>query len=169
MEFELVNLELLNDVTNNIKNLAYKESYYLRLAIHSMYTAGLRSSEASDISKHRFLTEHTVNIYQSKSKSFRQIPAIFFSSEYLELIANPNRVSVLVTERQLRHFVKINLGNWEYQVKNKHISTHLFRYAFIRNLKDAGTETIDIQNIVGHSNIELTNTYLTNDILRFRA
>lgn len=167
MEFEIVNLEQLNNIVNSVMSNVGPEDYYLQTAIGAMFSAGLRSNEATNIGLHKILTEHSVAIYQQKTKAFRIVPREYFTDNFINLLSASPRLPRLSSERQLRYFVNRCFGNFQLQVDNKMLSTHIFRYAFIRNLQSQGQEIENIQLLMGHSDKKITQQYLTNDILKF--
>lgn len=161
----LTNTELNLLCLDIINNLSHLPLWTLE-AIKAMHSAGLRSSEACDVGFHIINSETTVNIYQRKTKSFRTVEKNLLSNNYIQLIINGLNHPKISTERQLRYSTKLGFNNFILKAGNKQISSHIFRYNYVRQLMELGYEADYIQANIAHASRTVTLQYMHQPIYK---
>ncbi len=161
---------------NQVKEIYNTPSNFRdRILIKTLYYAGLRRFEASDLKVQDINLElNRIVVVKGKGSKMRVVPIIDmdYKADLKHLIGNKrdgyifesqkgNKLSV----RQINHIVTLagKKANIKHPNPNeKNINPHLFRHSIIRHLKSMGFQAEWLQNFAGHSSITTTmDTYGT--------
>jgi len=131
-----------------------------------LYKTGLIFSEVMEFDRWEFNTDGTLTVKTAKFSN----PRIFEVSELGE-----NFVIALVNEEQffrgtspttVRYYIKRFLNYSNLKVKNKNVSTHLFRHNKAKSLKQEGKSDVQIQAYLGEKEITSAMTYIYSTVYR---
>ena len=146
-----------------------------RVLIKSLYYAGLRRFEASNLNVNDIdMGLNRIVVVKGKGSKLRIVPIIDmdFKADLKHLIGTKRDGPVFMSQkgsklsvRQINHIVE-QAGKAAAVVhpnpNQKHINPHLFRHSIIRHLKSLGFQAEWLQNFAGHSSITTTmDTYGT--------
>ena len=139
-------------------------------AILLMLYAGLRLSEAADLAwAHVDLTAHTLTVHQGKGNRSRVVPLHPRLRAALLLIPERERVGYVAGGQGGRRVLGKALARmfeargWlrtDWQIT---MSAHQLRHTFATNLMRAGVSMRNIQLLLGHRSLEVTQKYLRVD------
>ena len=146
-----------------------------RVLIKTLYYAGLRRFEASDLKVHDIdFGLNRIVVIKGKGAKMRVVPIIDmdYKADLKHLINNKREGYVFESQkgnklsvRQINHIVEIagkKAGVTHPNPNEKHINPHLFRHSIIRHLKSMGFQAEWLQNFAGHNSITTTmDTYGT--------
>ena len=146
-----------------------------RCIIELLYSCGLRVSELCELKINNIQFDANVIRFFGKGNKERIIPLTFYAKEWLEKYLYQSRqiLSNRKTSDQKYVFLSNNgkrltrAAVWQSIKKyvnaagiTKSVSPHTFRHSFATHLIDGGANLIEIQKLLGHSDISTTEIYV---------
>ena len=146
-----------------------------RCIIELLYSCGLRVSELCELKINNIQFDANVIRFFGKGNKERIIPLTFYAKEWLEKYLYQSRqiLSNRKTSDQKYVFLSNNgkrltrAAIWQSIKKyvnaagiTKSVSPHTFRHSFATHLIDGGANLIEIQKLLGHSDISTTEIYV---------
>ena len=146
-----------------------------RCIIELLYSCGLRVSELCELKINNIQFDSNVIRFFGKGNKERIIPLTFYAKEWMERYLYQSRQILL--NRKLSEQKYVFLSNngkrltraaiWQSIKKyvnaagiTKTVSPHTFRHSFATHLVDGGANLIEIQKLLGHSDISTTEIYV---------
>ena len=146
-----------------------------RCIIELLYSCGLRVSELCELKINNIQFDANVIRFFGKGNKERIIPLTFYAKEWLEKYLYQSRQILSDRKSSEQKFVFLsNNGKrltraaiWQSIKKyvnaagiTKTVSPHTFRHSFATHLVDGGANLIEIQKLLGHSDISTTEIYV---------
>ena len=146
-----------------------------RCIIELLYSCGLRVSELCELKVNNIQFDANVIRFYGKGNKERIIPLTFYAKEWLEKYLFQSRQILSNRKSSEQKFVFLsNNGKrltraaiWQSIKKyvnaagiTKTVSPHTFRHSFATHLVDGGANLIEIQKLLGHSDISTTEIYV---------
>ena len=146
-----------------------------RCIIELLYSCGLRVSELCSLKINNLQFDSNVIRFFGKGNKERIIPLTFYAKEWLEKYLYQSRQILSNRKSSEQKFVFLsNNGKrltraaiWQSIKKYvkaagiaKTVSPHTFRHSFATHLVDGGANLIEIQKLLGHSDISTTEIYV---------
>ena len=146
-----------------------------RCIIELLYSCGLRVSELCELKVNNIQFDLNVIRFFGKGNKERIIPLTFYAKEWLEKYLYQSRQ--ILSNRKLSDQKYVFLSNngkrltraaiWQSIKKyvgaagiTKTVSPHTFRHSFATHLVDGGANLVEIQKLLGHSDISTTEIYV---------
>ena len=146
-----------------------------RCIIELLYSCGLRVSELCELKVNNIQFDSNVIRFFGKGNKERIIPLTFYAKEWLEKYLFQSRQ--ILSNRKLSDQKYVFLSNngkrltraaiWQSIKKyvgaagiTKTVSPHTFRHSFATHLVDGGANLVEIQKLLGHSDISTTEIYV---------
>ena len=146
-----------------------------RCIIELLYSCGLRVSELCELKVNNIQFDANVIRFFGKGNKERIIPLTFYAKEWLEKYLYQSRQ--ILSNRKLSDQKYVFLSNngkrltraaiWQSIKKyvnaagiTKIVSPHTFRHSFATHLVDGGANLVEIQKLLGHSDISTTEIYV---------
>ena len=146
-----------------------------RCIIELLYSCGLRVSELCELKVNNIQFDSNVIRFFGKGNKERIIPLTFYAKEWLEKYLYQSRQ--ILSNRKLSDQKYVFLSNngkrltraaiWQSIKKyvgaagiTKTVSPHTFRHSFATHLVDGGANLVEIQKLLGHSDISTTEIYV---------
>tara|TARA_B100000963_G_scaffold63753_1_gene51724 strand:- start:8594 stop:9502 length:909 start_codon:yes stop_codon:yes gene_type:complete len=146
-----------------------------RCIIELLYSCGLRVSELCELKVNNIQFDSNVIRFFGKGNKERIIPLTFYAKEWLEKYLYQSRH--ILSNRKLSDQKYVFLSNngkrltraaiWQSIKKyvgaagiTKTVSPHTFRHSFATHLVDGGANLVEIQKLLGHSDISTTEIYV---------
>ena len=146
-----------------------------RCIIELLYSCGLRVSELCSLKVNNLQFDSNVIRFFGKGNKERIIPLTFYAKKWLEKYLYQSRQILSNRKSSEQRFVFLsNNGKrltraaiWQSIKKYvkaagivKTVSPHTFRHSFATHLVDGGANLIEIQKLLGHSDISTTEIYV---------
>ena len=146
-----------------------------RCIIELLYSCGLRVSELCELKINNIQFDANAIRFFGKGNKERIIPLTFYAKEWLEKYLYQSRQILSNRKSSEQKFVFLsNNGKrltraaiWQSIKKyvnaagiTKTVSPHTFRHSFATHLVDGGANLIEIQKLLGHSDISTTEIYV---------
>ena len=146
-----------------------------RCIIELLYSCGLRVSELCELKINNIQFDLNVIRFFGKGNKERIIPLTFYAKEWIEKYLYQSRQ--ILSNRKASEQKYVFLSNngkrltraaiWQSIKKyvnaagiTKNVSPHTFRHSFATHLIDGGANLIEIQKLLGHSDISTTEIYV---------
>tara|TARA_Y100000768_G_scaffold85700_1_gene61364 strand:+ start:1060 stop:1968 length:909 start_codon:yes stop_codon:yes gene_type:complete len=146
-----------------------------RCIIELLYSCGLRVSELCELKINNIQFDSNVIRFFGKGNKERIIPLTFYAKEWMEKYLYQSRQ--ILSNRKSSEQKYVFLSNngkrltraaiWQSIKKyvnaagiTKTVSPHTFRHSFATHLVDGGANLIEIQKLLGHSDISTTEIYV---------
>ena len=146
-----------------------------RCIVELLYSCGLRVSELCELKINNIQFDSNVIRFFGKGNKERIIPLTFYAKEWMERYLYQSRQILL--NRKLSEQKYVFLSNngkrltraaiWQSIKKyvnaagiTKTVSPHTFRHSFATHLLDGGANLVEIQKLLGHSDITTTEIYV---------
>ena len=146
-----------------------------RCIIELLYSCGLRVSELCELKINNIQFDSNVIRFFGKGNKERIIPLTFYAKEWIEKYLYQSRQ--ILSNRKSSEQKYVFLSNngkrltraaiWQSIKKyvnaagiTKTVSPHTFRHSFATHLVDGGANLIEIQKLLGHSDISTTEIYV---------
>ena len=146
-----------------------------RCIIELLYSCGLRVSELCELKINNIQFDLNVIRFFGKGNKERIIPLTFYAKEWIEKYLYQSRQ--ILSNRKSSEQKYVFLSNngkrltraaiWQSIKKyvnaagiTKTVSPHTFRHSFATHLVDGGANLIEIQKLLGHSDISTTEIYI---------
>ena len=124
-----------------------------RCIIELLYSCGLRVSELCELKINNIQFDANVIRFFGKGNKERIIPLTFYAKEWLEKYLYQSRQ--ILSNRKTSDQKYVNAAGI-----TKSVSPHTFRHSFATHLIDGGANLIEIQKLLGHSDISTTEIYV---------
>lgn len=179
---EVLSIEEIDDILNAI-DLTSKEGQRNRAIIETLYSCGLRVSEACTLKlSDLFLAEGFIKV-EGKGSKQRLVPIseraieeiIAYMEERNEITIKPGYEDYLfVSARLKKNLSRITMFHIIKELAEaagiqKNISPHTFRHSFATHLLEGGANLRVIQSMLGHEDIGTTEIYTHIDAHRLRS
>jgi site-specific recombinase XerD len=157
-----------NDIDNCCKSIiAHSKSYdmYSYIIFDTLYNTGLRINELLDYSRVSIIDINSVLVQTQKFSNPRIIPISDFNSVYMAHLASGTLYNLI---RSYSYYSeKMLLYNTQFHklfIKNKRISTHLYRHNYVKRLFDDGYTIPQISTVIGERDDKNTMGYVYSQI-----
>lgn len=163
--------EELSKLVNYIKQEEFRYSFRVIAALAFMFYTGARVSEICRLKREHFTEGRYVKVWLKKQNKYRHILLIKslrdLLGEYFSLEGEDFN-AFNMTKRAVRYYLKELINIREVLGKNRNAFPHLMRHSMITHYHDKGIDIKDIAELVGHSDIKHTETYIKSnpDVLR---
>lgn len=179
---EVLSIEEIDDILNAI-DLTSKEGQRNRAIIETLYSCGLRVSEACTLKlSDLFLAEGFIKV-EGKGSKQRLVPIseraieeiIAYMEERNKIAIKPGYEDYLfVSARLKKNLSRITMFHIIKELAEaagiqKNISPHTFRHSFATHLLEGGANLRVIQSMLGHEDIGTTEIYTHIDAHRLRS
>ncbi len=134
------------------------------IAYNTMLRTGCREGEIVDLWRWRLTNVGTYVMKTEKSGADRTFEAVNLPIEYREWISERTTGIAPTSTDRLRSAFRQMVPYGNLTVGNKGISTHLFRYNYIRQLKEAGYGIPELKVIMGLTSTKVVTGYLGNPV-----
>jgi len=134
------------------------------IAFLTMYQTGCREGEVVQLSR---WTLHPFGYYElitEKAGTIRTIPAADLPIDFRTWIATRTKGIAPTSTDRLRSAFRQMVPYANLRSGGKGISTHLFRYNYMRTLKEEGRTLAEIKAIMGLTSTKVVNGYLQNPV-----
>ncbi len=146
-----------------------------RCILEMLYSCGLRVSELCLLKINNIQFDSNVIRFFGKGNKERMVPLTFYAKEWLERYLYQSRHILVSRKHSDSNYVFLsNNGKkltraaiWQsikkyVELANivKDVSPHTFRHSFATHLIDGGANLIEIQKLLGHSDISTTEIYV---------
>ena len=135
------------------------------IAFHTLQQTGCREGEVCDLTRWRLTPIGTYELRTEKGGGVRTFEAVDLPIQFREWIANSKSGRAPTSMDRLRSAFR-QMCSWSVLSSgNKGISTHLFRYAFIRQLAADAVPIEEIQKIMALSSKRVVQGYIDNPVI----
>ena len=151
-----------NDIDNHCVHLLNNSvNYYLYINpfITTMYNTGLRIGEVIELERWSLFDSDNFSVFLEKNNGNRIIRKEILPTAFVDLLSNDIAVKRYFSIRQLRYFIQHNGLFFHTTRGNKDISSHIFRYRFIRELFINGYTYAEIKAITHQSSTKVVENY----------
>lgn len=134
------------------------------IAFLTLQRTGCREGEVCDLSRWTLTNVGTYELVTEKGAGIRTFDAVELPLEFRQWIANRKDGRAPTSVDRLRSAFR-QMSTWRrLSVGRKGISTHLFRYAYIRSLQAEGFTVPEIKARMALSSTTVVNNYLSNPV-----
>jgi len=165
---------------NEVKNLlASIEHPLINLVVRTLYMTGLRISECLNLTLDTVdLKNKIIHVIAGKGNKDRIIPIsdklYIYLKEYINYhrpkvnsnfffaTSKTGRLSCQYVNRILAKTIK--KLNW-----NKKVTCHILRHSFATRLIEQGVNLVEVQKLLGHSNLKITSIYTHSNIKKLKS
>jgi len=179
LKLSYINIQNVNFADNVIQDVVYnllknkliedgkiRDRYIVKM----LAATGVRVSELINI-KIEHVINHQYDCY-GKGNKYRKIPILEnLCLEILEWCKSENRTSGYLFrnekgeskgEKMKKHNIWLMLKNYakKYEINKELMYPHSFRHYFAKSFLENGGELVNLSDILGHSNINITRRYL---------
>lgn len=134
------------------------------IAFKTMLVTGCREGEIVQLHRWYLNPLGYYEMQAEKGNAIRTFEAVNLPIEFRKWIASRSTGIAPTSTDRLRSAFRQMVAYGSLTVGNKGISTHLFRYNYIRQLKAAGRDIPEIKAIMGLSSTKVVNGYLNNPV-----
>lgn len=162
----LSNQQLDNSLRNFVNSVINIQPLLFPI-YHTLYNTGMRVVECTELTRYHILTEQVIEFQPSKHNALRQInvedvdPFIYnLILQGVSLYRPFSYPTMTYTFSMFFEFKSVTSGN-------KKVSTHLFRYNYIRKLMDSGYSKSEIGLRIGERDLSNLQTYMAQDLVAY--
>lgn len=135
------------------------------IAFHTMQRTGCREGEACDLTRWKLTPIGTYELTTEKGAGIRTFEAIDLPVEFRLWIANRTNGRAPTSVDRLRSAFR-QMSPWTtLRVGRKGISTHLYRYAYMRTLEAEGLTVAEIKDRMALASSAVVRGYLGNPVI----
>lgn len=135
------------------------------IAFKTLQATGCREGEVCDLTRWNLNKVGIYELQPEKSSKVRKFEAVDLPMEFREWIAGRKNGRAPTSVDRLRSSFRQMSPYGSLKSGSKGISTHLFRYAFMRDLEQNGKTLQEIKDIMGLSSTKVVNGYLDNPVI----
>lgn len=162
----LSNLQLdssLRDFVNSVNNI----QPLLFPIFNTLYKLGMRAVECTELTRYHIITESTIEFQPSKHNATRIIDVADVDPFIYNLILEGETIYRPFSYATMTYtFVMFYEYKSVFSGKKK-VSTHLFRYNYIRKLMDSGYSKSEIGLRIGEQDLSNLETYMYQDLVAY--
>ncbi len=138
---------------------------YAYILFDSLYNTGLRVNELLEYSRVEIVDTNTVQVTTQKFSNPRLIEISDLNPIYFAHLAADTLNSILRSYSYYSNkFVLFNSLFPRLTIKDKRITTHLFRHNYVKKLHDEGFSIAEISSIIGEREEKNTIGYIYSEI-----
>lgn len=135
------------------------------IAFHTMQRTGCREGEVCDLTRWRLTPVGAYELTTEKGAGIRKFEAVDLPLEFRLWIANGKNGRAPTSVDRLRSAFR-QMSPWSsLSVGKKGISTHLYRYAYMRSLEAEGYTVPEIKERMALSSATVVRNYLSNSVI----
>jgi integrase len=134
-------------------------------AFLTLQRTGCREGEVCDLTRWRLTQVGTYELTTEKGQGIRTFEAVDLPMQFRQWIAGRQNGRAPTSTDRLRSAFRQMCPLGQLRVGSKGISTHLYRYAFIRSLEAEGRTVAEIKEIMALSSTRVVQGYLGNDVI----
>lgn len=158
----------LSEIRDTCAQVVARSERYQRLqyiAFLTLQRTGCREGEVCDLTRWKLTSIGTYELRAEKGTAIRTFDAVDLPVEFRYWIADRKNGRAPTSVDRLRSSFR-QMSPWRSLTSgNKGISTHLYRYAFIRQLQAEGLTIPQIKSKMGLSSTKVVNGYLDNPVI----
>jgi len=157
---EPLTLTALQSTCNLIVARALQYDYNVYNHLYTLHTTGMRAGDLFALNSIVSKNTTSIIIQPQKNNATRSIEIDRIAPAWQSTIKDTNgKLAIYSVSTLIRHFN--NLTPYpNLHVQNKQIATHIFRYTYIKYLRDAGLSLAQIKTIIGEKTTSAINMYL---------
>jgi site-specific recombinase XerD len=145
-----------------------KHDLYSFMLFESLYNTGLRVNELIEYSRLLRIDSNTILVTTQKFSNPRPINTNLLNSTYLEAFNNNNLSRFVRSFSYYNDSFSNRLLNFKsLHIKDKPVTTHLFRHNYIKKLYLSGLDTAQISAIIGERNNKNTQGYIDSKVIAY--
>ena len=135
------------------------------IAFHTLQRTGCREGEVCDLTRWKLTPVGTYELVTEKGAGIRKFEAVDLPMEFRQWIASRKNGRAPTSVDRLRSAFR-QMSNWSrLSVGRKGISTHLYRYAYMRTLEAEGLTVPEIKERMALSSSTVVRNYLSNPVI----
>lgn len=161
----ILSLNEIHAVCNAVIERTHTYQPLQSIAFKTLQATGCREGEVCDLTRWKLTKVGTYELQPEKGSKVRTFEAVDLPMEFREWIAGSKTGRAPTSVDRLRSSFRQMCPYGSLKSGKKGISTHLYRYAFMRDLKMNGRTLTEIKEIMGLSSTNVTNAYLTNPVI----
>lgn len=135
------------------------------IAFHTLQRTGCREGEVCDLTRWTLTPVGTYELITEKGAGIRKFEAVDLPMEFRQWIASRKNGRAPTSVDRLRSAFR-QMSPWkDLSSGKKGISTHLFRYAYMRTLEAEGWTVPEIKEHMALSSSTVARNYLSNPVI----
>lgn len=155
----------IQDTCAQVVDRAEKYQHVQWIAFHTLQRTGCREGEVCDLTRWKLTPVGTYELTTEKGAGIRKFEAVDLPMGFREWIAERKNCRAPTSVDRLRSAFR-QMSKWQSLSSGKKgISTHLFRYAFIRQLAADMVPIEEIQEIMALASKRVVQGYLDNPVI----
>lgn len=135
------------------------------IAFKTLQATGCREGEVCDLTRWKLTKVGTYELQPEKGSKVRKFEAVDLPMEFREWIAGRKNGRAPTSVDRLRSSFRQMCPYGSLKSGKKGISTHLYRYAFMREMEKNGRTLEEIKEIMGLTSTKVARGYLTNPVI----
>ncbi len=153
--------ELCQHIVEKTRNV----DVYAYILFDTLFNTGLRVNELLEYSRVEIIDTNTVQVTTQKFSNPRLIDISILNPIYFAHLASDTLKSILRSYSYYSNkFVLFNSLYPRLAIKDKRVTTHLFRHNFVKKLHDNGMSIPEISEIIGEREEKNTMGYIYSEI-----
>lgn len=135
------------------------------IAFHTLQRTGCREGEVCDLTRWKLTPVGTYELTTEKGAGIRKFEAVDLPMEFRQWIASRKNGRAPTSVDRLRSAFR-QMSSWSrLTVGRKGISTHLYRYAYMRTMEAEGFTVQEIKERMALSSTTVVRNYLGNSVI----
>jgi len=155
----------IDNTCNHLVNHTARFDIYSHIIFDTLYRTGLRINELLEYERITLIDIDTVQVITQKFSNPRLIPLSDFNSIFISHLASGSLHTLI---RSYSYYSsKILIYNSLFPrlyIKNKQVTTHLFRHNYVKKLFEEGQSIEEISEIIGERESKNTMGYVYSQI-----
>lgn len=165
MIMPILTLAKIKDTCAQVVERSEKYQHVQWIAFHTLQRTGCREGEVCDLTRWTLTKVGTYELKTEKGGGVRKFEAVDLPMEFREWIAERKNRRAPTSVDRLRSAFR-QMSPWKSLSSGKKgISTHLFRYAFIRQLAADKVPVDEIQQIMALASRRVVQGYIDNPVI----
>ena len=131
---------------------------------HSLYTYGFRIQELSKCHEWKYADKETLVCQPSKKSKLRYFAAAQAHPLLLKSVQAGKNLIYISSYSTYRRLFEERVKGKGFYIKEKKVSTHIFRHALAKRMYEGGSSPMTIQKYLGLNSLEIALGYIHSDI-----
>lgn len=150
----------LNDVCLSAMGPRVNQSWQFAEYLENIYSTGCRPAELLDVSRWSIGAGSTVVLQPLKGNNERVIEDVSVSALWLDAIDGQINIFNILTERKCRYYYQKYVSIYGLSVGSKDVELYTYRYRYVKSLNLDGFSDLEIQEIMGWTNLSVVGNYV---------
>lgn len=161
----ILTLAEIQDTCAQVVDRAEKYQPLQWIAFHTLQRTGCREGEVCDLTRWKLTPVGTYELTTEKGAGIRTFEAVDLPMEFRQWIASRKNGRAPTSVDRLRSAFR-QMSTWSsLSVGKKGISTHLYRYAYMRSLEAEGYTVPEIKERMALKSTTVVSNYLGNPVI----